>query len=46
MFVGLGILVLIALAWGKERKSWTEEVVLADGSTIEIKRRLVLEKTY
>lgn len=46
LFVALGVLVLIALTWGKERKSWTEEVVLADGSTIEVKRRLVLEKTY
>jgi len=46
LFAALGVLVLIALTWGKERKSWTEEVVLADGSTIEVKRRLVLKKTY
>jgi len=32
--------------WGKERKSWREEVQLVDGSRIEIQRRLTLEKTW
>jgi hypothetical protein len=50
---GLGFLVVVALLivwlvffWGKQRKAWTEEVVLADGSKIEVERRLTLEKTY
>ena len=50
---GLGFLAVVALLivwlvffWGKQRKAWTEEVVLADGSKIEVERRLTLEKTY
>lgn len=50
---GLGFIAVVALlivwlvfVWGKQRKAWTEEVVLADGSKIEVARRLTLEKTY
>jgi len=50
---GLGFVAVVALLtvwlvffWGKQRKAWTEEVILADGSTIEVARRLTLEKTY
>ena len=49
----LGLVAVVALLivwlvffWGKQRKAWTEEVVLADGSKIEVARRLTLEKTY
>lgn len=44
--LALGLLVVLVLVWGGERKTWTEEVVLSDATMIKIERRSVLEKTY
>lgn len=44
--MAIALVVWLGFFWGKQRKEWTEEVALADGSKIEIERRLTLEKTY